>query len=73
MDRLRRLEKVRSAKRPPDYIYAVMLTEVSPGLYAFDFPERLRGRTASAREIDNMHIPFIICEFLNGKCTFWRN
>lgn len=73
IDRIRRLERERSAKRPQDFVWGAVLTEVSPGLYAFDFPEHWRGRTARAQEIDNMHIPFVQCDFLNGKSKGWRN
>lgn len=72
-DRLRRLEKTQAAKRPPGFVWAAVLTETAPGVYAFDFPERLRGKTATREEIDRMRIPMILCDFLNGNSKGWRN
>lgn len=65
--RIERLEAKAGASKPPGFIWAALFTEVTPGIFRFDMPEEMRGKTATRQEIEDMHIPMILVDFLNGK------
>ena len=65
--RVERLEAIAGASKPPCFIWAALFTEVTPGVFRFDLPEEMRGKTVTRQEIEEMHIPMILVDFLNGK------
>lgn len=64
--RLRKLEARRGVQKPRDFIWAALLTEVTPGSFAFDTPEHMQGRVVSREQLDAMEIPCLVVSFLSG-------